>query len=63
MVNIKEQHDNPDFYYHAEVCVNRHSEQCGCFATKSAAEHWANDLNSRIEAADTIKAMRHPEGY
>jgi len=63
MVNIREQHDSPDFYYQAEVCVHKHSEQCACFATKSAAEHWANDVQARIEAADTIKAMRHPEGY
>ncbi|OIO70186.1 MAG: hypothetical protein COW19_08345 [Zetaproteobacteria bacterium CG12_big_fil_rev_8_21_14_0_65_55_1124] len=63
MMNIREQHDNPDCYYQAEVLVNKHSEQCGCFATKIAAELWARTLRSRIMAADFIKTLRRPAGY
>lgn len=63
MVLIREQQDNPDCRYQAQVWLKKHSQQCGCFVTRKAAEVWANTLRARIIAADTIKALRHPAGY
>ena len=63
MINSKEQQDNPHCAFQAQVWLHKHSQQCGCFATKKAAELWAKTLRARIIAADTIKALRHPAGY
>ncbi len=63
MLQIKEQQDDPKCFFQAQVWLDKHSRQCGCFATKKAAELWGKTLHARIVAADTIKALRHAAGF
>jgi len=57
MLQIIEKQNNPKCFFQAQVWLGKHSQQCGCFATKKAAELWAKTLHARIVAADTIKAL------
>jgi len=60
MVFIRDQKENSDCHFQANVWFRNHSLQCGCFDSKKAAEKWAYWLQKRIVTEDMIKQMyRH----
>lgn len=57
MLFIREQLESLNCHYQAHVWFTRRSHQCGCFATRKTAKHWADWLQQEIVTRDLFKVL------